>query len=71
MFGDVVDPQPVWRFAGEHPLDQIGGCRGLVSGSGAPVTRQSLSRGSGHQHLDLVMPDRQPQPEGQFGVDPP
>jgi hypothetical protein len=70
MLSYVGDPQPIWRFAGEHSLDQIGGSRSLVSGSRTPVTRQSLDNGPGHQHLHLVMPDHQPEPQGQLGVDP-
>jgi hypothetical protein len=54
----------------EHPLNQIAGSRRLVPGPRAPVTRQSLDHGAGHQCLDLVVADLQPQPKGQFGMNP-
>jgi hypothetical protein len=71
MLGDVGDPQLIWCLAGEHPLHQITRCRRLVPGTSTPVARQPLYRGAGHQRLDLVVANRQPQSEGEFGVDAP
>jgi hypothetical protein len=70
MLGDVGDPQPIWRLTGEHPLHQIAGSRRLMTGPRTPVTRQPLDRGAGHKCLDLVVADLQPQPKGQFGMNP-
>lgn len=70
MFRYVRNPQPVWRIPGEHALHQIGRGRRLVTWPGPAITRQALDARAGHQQLDLVVADLQPQPEGEFGVDP-
>jgi hypothetical protein len=62
MLGNFVDQQSIWRFTSEHPRNQIADSRRLVPGPRAPVTRQSLDHGAGHQHLDLIVADPQPQP---------
>ena len=70
MLGDVGDPQTIWRLAGKHSLDQIGGRRGLVTGPRTTVARQPLDRCPRHQQFDLVVADLQSEPEGPSSVDP-
>lgn len=41
-----------------------------MAAAGTPGTGHALDGRAGHQHLDLVMTDLQPQPEGKFGMDP-
>ena len=69
VFGDVGDPQLVGRRAGEVPFDEIRRSRCLMGRSTPLGAGQTLQAGSGHEHLDGVMPDGDTHPEGQIGVD--
>lgn len=70
VLGDFIDPQPIWRLAGEHPLNQISGCRRLVTWPGPPGAGQALDVRSCHEQFDLVVADLQAKAQSQFRVDP-
>lgn len=71
VFGDVVDLQPIWLFTGEHPVDQVAGCRGLVSRFRPSGPGQAFDAGARHHGLDLVVSDGQAESEGELGVNAP
>lgn len=66
---DVGDPQLVRAAPGDGPVDLVG--RDAVGLVPLPLrsARDAAKACAPHQQLDLAVPDRDPVPESEFGVD--
>ncbi|MDT7595130.1 MAG: hypothetical protein QOJ06_676 [Pseudonocardiales bacterium] len=73
VFGDIGNPQPVWRGDGEVAVDQIGaGCRvrGADRAAATSTPVEALDAALAHHSGDPFEVHRQPQPERQLSMDP-
>jgi hypothetical protein len=70
---DNGDPQLVRPVGGEIPVDQVAAGLGVRVADGAATASapgQALDAGGAHQPGDPLEVHRQPEPEGELGVDP-